>query len=193
MRRLLGLLAPRQGGCRGVRARRRPVAPIAAQRLATRLGRRHRRPGPLADQLPLLLRHRRIDPQHQLVGTGHVRSPQRVAFLQQLRQRVGTAGDAIQPGGNQGGAELAAAAQRRLEARPAVVLAAGDVGELADQDPALAGDEGTDAGLLGLEAKAALALLGGRHPVEADGVAGGRDHCAAALPARHGQAATARR
>jgi hypothetical protein len=39
---------------------------------------------PFSDQFPLL-RHRRLDPQHQLIGSRHVGRTDRGAVLQQLR------------------------------------------------------------------------------------------------------------
>ena len=84
---------------------------------------------------------------------------------------LGAAGDAIKPRGHQHGAQLAAPRQGGLEAWPAVILAAGDVGVLGHQGPALGGHEGPDGGLLRLQPEPAVALLGGRDPVERDGVA----------------------
>ena len=49
-----------------------------------------------ADQLALLLRHRRIDPHHQVIGTPHVGGADRDAILQQLRLRVRPARDPIE-------------------------------------------------------------------------------------------------
>ncbi|MEO9188515.1 MAG: hypothetical protein ABI224_00715 [Acetobacteraceae bacterium] len=79
-------------------------------------------------------------------------------------------GDAVQAGGSQHRAKLAAARERRLEARAAVVLAAGHIGILRHQRPALCGYEGPHAGLLRLQSQAAMTLFGGRNPIEADGV-----------------------
>ena len=70
------------------------------QRLSSRLGGRQRRPGPLKDQLTLLLRHRRVDPHHQVIGNRHAGRPDRDAVLQQLRQRASAARDPIQPRGD---------------------------------------------------------------------------------------------
>ena len=95
-----------------------------------------------AISFPLLLRHRRIDPHHQVIGARHVRRPDGHAILQQLRQRVGAPGVPVQPSRHQHHAELAAAGQRRLEARPAIVLAAGDVGVFGNHGPALGCREG---------------------------------------------------
>lgn len=168
MRHLVCRSAPSLSGGGGVGSRSRPVSPLSSQRLPTRLRGRQRRPGPLADQLALLLRHRRVDPQHQIVRAGHVRGADRDAILQQLRQRVRPARDPIQPRCNQHRAQLPAAGQRCLKARPPVVLAGGDVGEFRHQRPALRSDEGANAGLLGLQAQPAVALLCSRDPDEPD-------------------------
>ena len=147
-------LASRLGGCGSIRSCSRPITPIAPQHRPTRLGSRQRGPGPLADQLALLLRHGGVDPHHQVIGAGHIRRSYRVAILQQLRQRVGAAGDPIEPGRHQHRSQLSAAGERRLEARPVVVLAAGDVAVLGDQRPTLSGAKRTHAGLLRFQAEA---------------------------------------
>lgn len=77
---------------------------------------------------------------------------------------VGASSDAIDPLCHHHGIRLSTAGQRRLEARPAVVLAGGDVGILRYQRPALYCDEGLDAGLLGLATQPAIPLFGGRDP-----------------------------
>lgn len=48
----------------------------------------------------------------------------------QLRQRVGPAGDAVEPSGDQHGSQLPAARQCRLEAWPPLAFAARPVGVL---------------------------------------------------------------
>ena len=57
--------APRQAG----------GPPVPAQTRATRLGRRQRRPGALADQFALLPRHRRVNPHRQIVRPRACRRP----------------------------------------------------------------------------------------------------------------------
>ena len=89
-----------------------------------------------------------------------------MAVLQQLRQRVRAPRDPVQPRRRQHRARLTAPCQRRQKARPAVVLAAGDVGELRYQRPTLGRHEGAHAGLLRFQAETALTLLGGRDPVK---------------------------
>jgi hypothetical protein len=68
--------------------------------------------------------------------------------------------DPIQSCSHHHRSKLPAPHQGSLEARTAVVLAAGDVGELSDQRPALVGHEGADRRLLCLQPEAAMALLG---------------------------------
>ena len=86
--------------------RRRPIAPVAAQDCATRLCCRQCRPRPLADQFPLLRRHRRVDAHHKVVGTWHLRGSDCVTVLEQLRQHVGSGRDSIEPRRHQRRAKL---------------------------------------------------------------------------------------
>lgn len=82
----LGRYAPRYGRYSGVRAGSGPVASVPVQNPSTRLGSRQRCPCPVADELALLVRHGRIDPEHEFVGAGHVGCAKRHPVLQQLRQ-----------------------------------------------------------------------------------------------------------
>ena len=52
----------------------------------------------------------------------------------------------------------------------AIVFAAGDIGELRYQGPALRPDDGSDGGLLRLQSRSAEARLGGRDTMQRDGV-----------------------
>jgi hypothetical protein len=85
---------------------------------------------------------------------------------------VSAPGDPIEACCHQHRPELPAAGQGCLESRTSVVLARGDVLVLDDQGPALALDEGTDAGLLCLQAQARVPLLGRGDAVQRDGMAG---------------------
>jgi hypothetical protein len=140
-------------------------SPVAAQHRSPGLGSRQGAPGALADHFPLSLRHGGVDPHHQVIRAGHVGRPNLIAILQQPGERVSSAGNPIEPRRRQHRAELPAARKRRLEARPVAVLAAGNVAVLRDQGPtlglALGFGKGADAGLLRLQPKPALALLGG--------------------------------
>ena len=100
--------------------------PISAQHRPSCLGRRQRRPCSLADQLPLFLRHGRVDPHHQVVCARHVSRSNRIAVLQQLRERVSPTSDPIQAGCGQHGPELPASKQCSLEPRSSIILAAGN-------------------------------------------------------------------
>jgi hypothetical protein len=81
---------------------------------------------------------------------------------------VRPARDAVEPRRHQHRPKLSAPRQGGLEARPAVVLTAGDVGKLRYQRPPLPRHEGPHAGLLRLQAQPALPLLDGRDSVEAN-------------------------
>ncbi len=122
---------------------------------------------PSADRVALVAAQRRptclggLDAHHQVIGTWHVGRPDLIALLQQPGEGMGTAGDAVEPRGDQDRPELAAAGWRRLEARSAIVLAAGGIGVFSDQRPALRRDIGPDAGLLRLQPEPAMALCGG--------------------------------
>jgi hypothetical protein len=142
MRYLLRYLPPRLGGHCGVRACSRSISPGRTQCCPTGLGGGQCGPGPLGDQLPLLLHHGGVDPHHQVIGTRHARRPDRVTLLQQLRQRVGTAGDTVQPGGDKRRIRLPAAHQHRREARAAIVLATGDGAAPDYQRRSICGGEG---------------------------------------------------
>jgi len=151
--------------CRyGIRAFDGSVSTIPAQHPSAGLGCSQCRLCPLADQFALLLRHRRVYPQHQVVRPRHVRGADRDAVLQQLREGVCAACDAIEPGCHQHGVKLTTAGQRCLKSRSPVVLAGGDVREFRHERPALHRDERPDASLLGLQAQPAVSLLGGRDP-----------------------------
>lgn len=76
--------SPPVRGDGGIGAYCRSITPVAAEDLPSRLGRRECRLGSLADELALLLRHRRVDPEHQIVRPRHVRHPERDAILRQL-------------------------------------------------------------------------------------------------------------
>jgi hypothetical protein len=86
----------------------RPPAPVAARHGSTRLGGRQGCLGAGAYELPLLLGHRRVDAERQLIGARHVGGPDRHALLQQLRQGAGVPGDPIQLGRHQHCAQLPA-------------------------------------------------------------------------------------
>lgn len=159
------------GGGLRVRATGRSIAPIPAQRPSSRPCGGEGGTRPLADQFPLLLRYRRVDPHHQVVRGGHVDGPDRVALLQQPRQRMRAPGDPVEARGDQHRAQLPAPRQRRLEPRTPVVLARGDVGEFRHQGPPLRRGEGAHARLLRLQPQTAVPLLRGRDPVEPDRVA----------------------
>lgn len=92
MRCLLGYQPASKGRRPTVRARTRPVAPV-----------------------PLLLRHGRIDPQHEFVRAQHIGGSDCHAVLQQLGQRVRPAADAIQTSGHRRSTKLAASRQCRLK------------------------------------------------------------------------------
>ena len=78
----------------------------------TRLGGRQGGPGALADQLALLLSHGGVDPHHQIIGARHVGSADREPVLQKLRQRVGAAGDPVQPSRHKDGTQLSIGKQK---------------------------------------------------------------------------------
>jgi hypothetical protein len=84
---------------------------------------------------------------------------------------VGATGDPVQPGSDQDRPQLSASSQGGLKPWPAVILAAGYVGELPDQRPALDGDKSADTGLLGCKSKATVTLLRRGNTVEGNGVA----------------------
>ena len=112
-----------------------------------------------------------IDPRPEIVGAGHVGRANRVAIVQQSQQRVGSPGDPIEPCRGQNRPKLPTTTECGLETGPVIVLAAGHVGELGHQRPSLCRGKSPHAGLLCFKAEAALALLGGRHPVQPDCVA----------------------
>ncbi|MCR0985740.1 hypothetical protein NRP21_27175 [Roseomonas pecuniae] len=74
---------------------------------------------------------------------------------------MSTPGNPIEAGCDKDGSELAAAGQGCLEPGAAVILTGGNVLVLGDEEPALALDEGPDAGLLRFEPQPGVALLGG--------------------------------